>query len=325
MRCCIIYNPGSRNGGSRKYAVPLRRAMDAAGIEYEIRTTACQNDAVRFSREANLAGYDIIAAMGGDGTINRVLNGFYNEDGKRLSRAAFGVIYTGTSPDFCRSYGIPVEFDSAIKVLFQRVTCKISIGKIIYAPKFLPEYANRTTDNTDNFRTGYFACCANIGIGASIARYANGGIRKLAGDTAGTFTALIRSLIKYRPSDFRVICDGEEKIITKMHSLSVGRTRYIASGIKVDNELTPYDSRFYNLQINNMGIRQVPATLRTIYCGNKIDGRAGACSLSYSAVLDICGNLCNPEIEFDGDPAGFLPCRIEAAAEPLDLITGARQ
>ena len=69
------------------------------------------------SRIANLNGTDVVVAVGGDGTINAVLNGFYDDTGKKISQSKFAVIYTGTSPDFCKSYDISLKHEEAIQSL----------------------------------------------------------------------------------------------------------------------------------------------------------------------------------------------------------------
>ena len=81
--------------------------------------TECLHDAYLLSKNANNEGYDVIVAVGGDGTINKVLNGFYDDQGKRISRSRFAVIYTGTSPDFCKSYGIPLDIERAVNFIIR--------------------------------------------------------------------------------------------------------------------------------------------------------------------------------------------------------------
>ena len=79
---------------------------------------------------SNKEGIDNIIAVGGDGTINKVLNGFYNENGKRISSSRFGVIHTGTSPDFCKSYNIPTNPMKAADLIIGQQTRSIPVGMI---------------------------------------------------------------------------------------------------------------------------------------------------------------------------------------------------
>ena len=105
MKCFFIINPQSRNGRSGKMTDRLISLCKDTGIDGEYALTTSLGHAFELSQKANRESYDAVVAVGGDGTINRVLNGFYNEKGRRLSNAKMCVIHTGTSPDFCKSYG----------------------------------------------------------------------------------------------------------------------------------------------------------------------------------------------------------------------------
>lgn len=320
MKYFIIMNPGSRGGNSRKYFKKIFDILNGQKVHYEYKITASLEDAYRFSADANQKGYDVIAAVGGDGTINRVLNGFYDGRGRRISNSKFAVVYTGTSPDFCKSYNIPVDVEDAVKVLLRNKTNKIQIGKITSAKNYDSELNGKSIEAVEEPQVRYFGCCVNIGLGASLARTANSGIRKKAGDYAGTFLSLIKTLADYKPGDFTTRRDnGPEERIEKVYSISIGKTFYIASGIKVKNNLEHGDGRFYNLTVKNIKMWDWMDVFKKIYSGKQFVNN-NVIYLDYSRAIEIYGNSQNPEIEFDGDPAGYLPCKIEMAEEPLDII-----
>ncbi len=320
MKYFLIMNPGSRGGNSRKYFKKIFDILDGQKVQYEYKITASLDDAYRFSADANRKGYDVIAAVGGDGTINGVLNGFYDGQGRRISCSGFGVVYTGTSPDFCKSYNIPISVEHAVKVLLRNKTNKIQIGRITFAKNYDSELNGKSIEALEESRVRYFGCCANIGLGVSLARTANSGIRKKVGDYAGTFLSLIKTLAAYKPSDFTIKSDnGQEERIEEVYSISIGKTFYIASGIKVNNNLEHGDGRFYNLTVKNIKMQDWMDVFKKIYSGKQFVNN-NVIYLDYSKVIEIYGNNQNPEIEFDGDPAGYLPCKIEMAKEPLDII-----
>jgi diacylglycerol kinase family enzyme len=314
MRYFFIFNPGSRNGKSEELISRLRSLLNAKNFQFEYGVTQSLDDAYVLSRKANLSACDVIVAVGGDGTINKVLNGFFDDQGMRLSKAKMGVIYTGTSPDFCKSYNIPYRcFERAVDVLLAGKTTKIQIGKIALSDK---EHQDGATV------TRYFSCCANIGLGAAVARYANSGIRKTTGDFFGTLTALIKAFMNYRPQDISVSLDGTKSILARIINLSVGKTFHIASGIKVNNTLVSGDGRFYVLTARNIGWLNVPYCLWIVYSGRKISN-SDSIRLDYAKRIEISGSGYANEIEFDGDPQGFLPCSIEMASDELELINEA--
>jgi len=315
MRYFLIMNPSSKGGKSRKLFNRIFEALDNRKIEYSYEITNSPDRAYELSKLAGMQNFDVIVAVGGDGTINRVLNGLFDSSGKRISKSRFGVIYTGTSPDFCKSYGIPISLDGAINTLINMHEKEIQIGKIVFSKSDHKGYDQKTEQMTEK-TTQYFACCANIGIGAQVARIANSGIRKYLGDYGGTFIALIRSLISYRPASFKVSIDGVAHRFDRVCNIFIGKTYYVASGLKVRNELECLDDRFYCLVVQNINLINLFGILNAIYTGKQIKNSKAA-KLLYGKNIEISGMS---EIEFDGDPAGFLPCSIEMATDTIRLI-----
>lgn len=322
MRYFFIMNPGSGGGKSRERCRRILAVLQEKKIDYDYQLTKTLEEAYKLSLEANKKGYEAIVAVGGDGTINRVINGFYDSRGRRISGARLGVIHTGTSPDFCRSYNIPREIDHALHMVLEGKSREISIGKITcsrYYDRALNGQSLDLLKDNNQLQTGYFACCANIGLGAVLARKANSGVRKYLGDFTGTFAALLQILVKYRPADLIVYLDGVRQELLNVYNISIGKTTYIASGIKVKNNLAGKDSRFYSLIIKDIGWADWPGVISTIYGGQKFVNN-NVMSLSYGQVIEVYGSSRNNEVEFDGDPGGFLPCVIENAQDAIDLI-----
>lgn len=313
-------NPKARGGKSERLFDSIFTLLDDAGIVYEHRITSSIMDAYNSSVFANTEGFDVVVAIGGDGTINAVLNGFYDLSGKKISDTCMGVIYTGTSPDFCKSYNIPVNIKIAIQTLIENNRIQISIGKLIYSKTNDVNLNKRLVDDNKNKEYRYFACCVNIGLGASVARIANSGIRKYMGDFMGTFFSLFISIAKYKANDFFIITDGIKRTITKLYNVSIGRTKYIASGIKVHNSLGVKGRKLYCLVARNFTPFNLPGICKKAYDGKKIKNTKSF-YLDYITQIEVMGNFKNPEIELDGDPIGYLPCKIEIADDNLELIT----
>lgn len=319
MRYFLICNPASGGGASAERVKAVLASLREAGVHYDYQMTQSPEHAELLSAITARNGYDVIVAVGGDGTINRVLNGLYRQDGTRVSEAALGVIHTGTSPDFCKAHGIPTDPDQALKTVLTGKRVRVSIGRVVRATSFDPQYDRRGVDESPLFKSAFFGCCVNIGMGAGVARRANSGVRKYLGDTSGTLLALLHTLAAYRPMDYPVLVDGRREIIHNLFNLFVGKTEYVASGIKVKNDLQPDDHRLYNLAVTDVRLANLPACLRALYSGRPIVND-GVLNLSYANSLDVLGCSYNSEIEFDGDPGGYLPCRIDTARDPLTLI-----
>lgn len=310
----LIMNPGSHSGRSQQSFDKIIRLITQSGVDFEYHLTLDMEHATLLSRDASLNGYKTIVAVGGDGTINAVVNGLYTNDGHRLSDAKFGVIYTGTSPDFNRSYHIPENIDEAVDAILKGKDITIPVGMISFELRDMPD----DNVNLDSSSVRYFVCCANIGLGAMLARKANSGIRHKVGDFWGTLLSLVGLLVRFK--SFPVSCEenGIEIPLSKLTNLSIGITPYIASGIRVPVQFTDHGKEFYRMTVQNLNLFRIIPLLRKVYGGKPFENR-DYLSLYYSRQVRLSSTE-QVEVEADGDPVGFLPCRISFTEDDLHLI-----
>ncbi|MFD6207760.1 diacylglycerol/lipid kinase family protein [Peribacillus sp. NPDC060253] len=122
----IIINPSS---GKEKAAKILPNAKKALGGMFDqviVRETEGEGDATKFANEACTERFDAVISMGGDGTVNEVVNGL----GEQEHRPIFGIVPLGTVNDFARSLGIPLNPIEAIEIIKDRQIKESDIGKI---------------------------------------------------------------------------------------------------------------------------------------------------------------------------------------------------
>ena len=240
------------------------------------------DEASRLAREAS--GYEAVVACGGDGTVNAVARGVLANSNTSLK---FGVLYTGTSPDFCRAHGIPTDAEQAIAVLRGGVVREIPV----------------LTANGEPF-----FCSMNLGMGAAVAESANR-LRPKFGDFLGTLWAVLREVIRGRRYDLKV--NGEE-IRNVAHAL-VTRMPRIAGGLKI--ALPPLADDEYALwfakDVSRFGCLRIVWNLyRGKPCG-EIRVLRGKTAIS--------SNL-SVALEYDGDPHGSLPVMVAFSLRRLRLL-----
>lgn len=103
----IIFNPKARSEKSRDLAEVLREVAPEA----ELRMTNGPGDARRFAAEAVRDGFRVVAAAGGDGTVNGVANGLAGSD------VALGVLPVGTMNVFSKEHDLPEKLEDAWAVI----------------------------------------------------------------------------------------------------------------------------------------------------------------------------------------------------------------
>ncbi|WP_273711593.1 diacylglycerol kinase family lipid kinase [Leuconostoc mesenteroides] len=127
-RARIIYNPTSGREAIKREMLDIFAVYEKAGYETSaFATTPEPLSAAKEARRAAEAGFDLIVAAGGDGTINEVVNGL----SPLTKRPMMAVIPAGTTNDYARALKLPRDEPlEAAKVILQNETIKMDIGKI---------------------------------------------------------------------------------------------------------------------------------------------------------------------------------------------------
>lgn len=126
-RARIIYNPTSGRELFKKNLPEVLQKFEQAGYETSCHATTCEGDATKAAKAACERDFDLIVAAGGDGTINEVVNGVADQE----NRPTLAVIPVGTTNDFARAIGIPLNnVIQAVEVILAGRPKKIDIGKV---------------------------------------------------------------------------------------------------------------------------------------------------------------------------------------------------
>ena len=123
-RARIIYNPTSGREIFRKHLPEVLEKLEVAGYEASCHATTCAGDATAAAKVAVERGFDVIIAVGGDGTLNEVVAGI----GGFEKRPKLGLIPMGTTNDFARAVHIPRKIDEAIDIIIKGDTLPVDVG-----------------------------------------------------------------------------------------------------------------------------------------------------------------------------------------------------
>jgi lipid kinase YegS len=113
--------------GARAELPAVRRLIDSArdaGHTVIPRITWTRGDATNFAYHGASEGVDAVVALGGDGTVNEVVNGLASHD------VPLGIIPLGTANDFARQVGIPLDPDAAMRLVLERSPMRIDVGEL---------------------------------------------------------------------------------------------------------------------------------------------------------------------------------------------------
>ncbi len=299
MKALLIMNPGSRSGRGKKLWSFWESSLKAKGLAFDSAITTGPGHGIELA--AGAKDYDRVVAVGGDGTINEVLDGIIQSGRPDLR---MGILYSGTSPDFCKFHNIPTSPLEAIDALVAGSSRKVDVGRITYSR----ESGERIT--------AHFGCSVNVGLGASVARTSNL-LRRFTGDRLGTCSAVIYSVVSTRPVDLEIIVDGSSQLLRGVNNLSVLKNPFLASGLRLNLDLRVDDGNLVLFALHGRNRMSVLSVLPGFYSGKAVDRD--------DVLIRTCSKLTirssgRTEIEFDGDPRGILPAEIEVLPRTLNLI-----
>jgi len=149
MKTCVIFNPAAKGNKARHFLAQL----DAFGAAATLKRTTGPQDARRLAAEACAEGFEVIAAAGGDGTINEVLNGIADADA--FDRVRLGVLPLGTVNVFARELKIPLKVPAAWELIQRGNETKIDLG-----------WADFSVNGNGKLDRRHFAQLAGAGIDA---------------------------------------------------------------------------------------------------------------------------------------------------------------
>jgi len=129
----VIVNPVSGRGAGELAIPQVEQLLRSLGLDFDLVRTERPWHAAELAREAVSSGYDVVVAVGGDGTSNEVLNGLMlakeASGGERV--ATMGVLCVGRGNDFAFGVGVPRELEAACQVLAQGHRRKIDVGHVV--------------------------------------------------------------------------------------------------------------------------------------------------------------------------------------------------
>lgn len=196
MKTCLILNPMAGRGAAGRRRDELEAALRAADLDYTLYTTHARGGATELTYQALSQGFERVVAVGGDGTINEVVNGLIGSRQLELGDACLGIIPLGTGSDFARAInGLSVDdLQGAVQRLVSGSLRSVDAGRV-------------RVETAHQEVTRFFINGLGAGIDALVAAEA-AKITWLTG-MAAYIVASLRALATYRPGVMTVRYDGK--------------------------------------------------------------------------------------------------------------------
>ncbi len=310
FRTLVVANPMSANGALGRRWPELERTIASRFGRFDHRFTERKGDAAGIVRRALDDGYEMVVAMGGDGTIGEVVDGFFREGAAVNPEAVLGVLPFGTGGDFRKTIGAPKDLAEGAASLRGDATLRIDVGRLRY------------TREGGGEGLCHFANIASFGIGGLVDEYVNTSSKALGGRLSFAW-ATFRAMRVFKPQRARLRLDDRPAFELQLHNVAVANGRYFGGGMKVAPHAALDDGLFDVVTLGPMSMGDLLLRGHKIYSGTHLElpqVREERARVVEAEPVERGERIL---LDVDGEVPGLLPARFELLPAALRLKTPA--
>lgn len=288
MHLVFIVNPVAGGGRARRLWPEVEERLRARRVTWERFETERPGHAVELARQAAQAGYNAVVAVGGDGTLNEVVNGV------GLGGVPVGLIPLGTGVDFPRTAGLPKRPQDALDVVLSGRVTHIDVGIV-------------------NGRL--FCNVAGTGFDAQVAARVNETGKKQGG-AIPYVKAVFETLFTYENAPLRITLDGVTHEVRSL-LMAVGNGRFLAGGMMICPQADLRDGQFDVVIAGDIGKIGTILTLPRVFNGSHLKHPKVSYHRARQVVVEGPSHL---RIQADGEMVGNLPATFELRPRALPML-----
>jgi len=296
----LIVNPVAGAGRTHRKWPHIRELLKSIGLHFEHDMTEAPRHAIELASSAARKGYELIVSVGGDGTINEVVNGLY-ESGT-INDVALGIISTGTGSDYIRTIGVSPRYEEACRRLLAPDRLLVDLGIVEYSSN--GSQAQRL-----------FVNFAGLGFDAEVVRATTLKFKALGG-LPSYLLGLLTTLLSYRNRDISLKLDGnlhEKRVCAAV--MSNGRYGGGSMFMAPDADVT--DGLFDVLTIDDLSKPDLLWSLPRIYKGTHLTHPKVTMTRAREIEVESRQRM---SLQADGELLGEAPARFRILPSALNVL-----
>jgi YegS/Rv2252/BmrU family lipid kinase len=245
----IVINPFSAAGMTKKKLPVIFKLLNKLwGNQFSLTIVNKPFDAVCSTGEAIKKGAELIIGVGGDGTFQEIINGFFFGSEIINNDCCLGIIGSGTGQGFAQSLGIPLSIEEQFLIIKEQKTRLIDLGRITYF----------------NNNSSYFINEFQLGIGAEVVKKVSQKIKKCGKKFAFGIGAL-GTLTNYKHNYTEIILNDKIEVSGQLLGIVIANGSFTGGGMRLTPEAKLDDGRFDVLIIPDMSLYKRLKTFSKIY------------------------------------------------------------
>ncbi|AZR74287.1 hypothetical protein BBF96_13275 [Anoxybacter fermentans] len=292
MRFLFIVNPIAGRGEGKKKWEQIKVVVEELKLDYEVVFTGEPGESVFLAEEGVAKGFDVLVAVGGDGTVNEVVRGIIEAGAK--GDVKLGIVPAGTGNDLVRTLDIPFNIKEAVHVLKNGHVKNIDLGKV----------------NGD-----YFLNVVGIGFDAAVAEEINNNIRWLKG-TAAYLYGIFKMIFQYKSPEMVIKIDDRE-LEGRFFLVAIANAKYYGGGMMIAPDADPADGLFDICVIKDVSQMEVLKVLPALFKGNHVKHPAVKVYRGRKVFVKSKKRVL---VQADGELKGTVPMSFEIEAKTFPVL-----
>ena len=304
LKTQVIVNPESNHGRTRRRWREIKDALRSHIREFRYEFTEKPLQAIEISREAVRSGHDLIIGVGGDGTMNEIANGFFEDHRILNPDSALGILPSGTGCDLTKSLGIPPGLNDALRVITEAPSAAMDVGRVSFC------------DNAGQETERFFLNVSDFGVGGEVVKRVND--RQLQRKASSYVRCLVSAMANYRSRRIKVRVDGRDIPEGEYLIGALANGRIFGKGMKFAPQASLDDGLLDLVLVKSMRFFEFCRHGWKIFLGTHLSHpkislvrgrRFEALAVEEGDVL----------LELDGEQLGRLPAKFEVVPRVLQV------
>jgi YegS/Rv2252/BmrU family lipid kinase len=295
-RVRVILNPSAASGAALYRVSEIGDALRRFELHHEIVLTRNRGHAKELAQAAAQDGVDVIAVVGGDGTLNEVAQAYLGPNGEAVKGPDLALIPCGTGGDFKKTLGMSGALEEAVARIKHGQRRPIDLGVL------------RLTTHHGDEAWRAFVNIASFGIGGQVDSIVNESPKWLGGKAA-FFVGTLRAMASYKNAAVRVKVDGKPWFEGSIFNVAIANGRFFGGGMMIAPHADPGDGRFEVVAMCDLSRVDVVKLSPRVYQGAHL----GADGMRVTAGTRVEAEPLHPWasvlLDVDGEQPGKLPCK----------------
>jgi YegS/Rv2252/BmrU family lipid kinase len=297
----FIVNPRAGNGAAGRKLEHIKLLARKFFPDFQVLVTDGPGRATEYAQQALRAGVHQVICVGGDGTLNEVVNGLMALKVEKSKRPQLGYLPLGTASDLAKSVGIETNIENGLRDISSMKGRWVDVGLATFI------------GHDRKITSRYFVNVLSLALGGEVVGRVNRSSKSFGGFLTFLW-ATLATMVTFKKPLIRLQIDGRVDRQFLCWHIAVANGQYQGGGMRIAPDAKVDDGRLRVTVVGDLSWLEVLLNLPRLYNGgiyevdqvSRYTGRKIEASSKEAVLIDL-----------DGEPVGLLPLKVEI--QPLAL------